>query len=58
MNSIRSVDFSTTTWAEKADEATKLEYSTSDIEMCTTENVAVVAKGEADWHLYRDEEIF
>ena len=32
---------------EEADEATKLEYSASDIEKCTVEKVAVVAKGEA-----------
>ena len=35
------------TWAEEADDATKLEYSASDIEKCTVEKVAVVAKGEA-----------
>ena len=32
---------------KQADEATKLEYSASDIEKCTVEKVAVVAKGEA-----------
>ena len=31
----------------EADEATKLEYSASDIEKCTVEKVAVNAKGEA-----------
>ena len=34
-------------WAEEADEATKLEYSASDIEKFTFEKAAVVAKGEA-----------
>ena len=47
MNSIRSVEISITTWAEEADEATKLEYSASGLEKCTVEKVAVVAKGEA-----------
>ena len=32
---------------EEAGEATKLEYYASDIEKCTVEKVAVVAKGEA-----------
>ena len=47
MNSVRSVEISITTWAEEAGEATKLEYYASDIEKCTVEKVAVVAKGEA-----------
>ena len=47
MNSIGSVEISITTWAKETDEATKLEYSASDIEKCTVENVSVVAKGEA-----------
>ena len=47
MNSIGSLEISITTWARKADEATKLEYSTSDIEKCTIEKDAVVAKDEA-----------
>ena len=47
VNSFRSVEISITTWAEEAGEATKLEYYASDIEKCTVEKVAVVAKGEA-----------
>ena len=47
MNLIGSVEISTTTWAEEADEASKLEESASDIEKCTVEKVAVVAKCEA-----------
>ena len=47
VNSIGSVEISITTWAEEADVATKLEYFASDIENCTVEKVAVVAKGEA-----------
>ena len=47
MNSIRAAEISINTWAEEADDATKLEYSASDIEKCTVEKVAVVAKGEA-----------
>ena len=47
VNSIGSVKISITTWAEEADEATKLEYSASDIEKCTVEKVAVASKGEA-----------
>ena len=47
MNLIGSVEISITTCAEKADVATKLEYSASDIEKYTVEKVAVVAKGEA-----------
>ena len=35
------------TWAEETDEATNIEDSVSDIEKCTVEKVAVVAKGEA-----------
>ena len=46
MNSVRSVEISITTWAEEAGEANKLEYSASDLEKCTVEKVAVVAKGE------------
>ena len=46
-NSIGSVEISITTWAEEPDEATKLEYSASDIKECTAEKVAVDAKGEA-----------
>ena len=45
-NSIRSVEISITTSAKEADEATKLEYSASDIEKCTIEKVAVVEEGE------------
>ena len=47
MNSVRSVEISITTLAEEAGEATKLEYYASDIEKCTVEKDAVVAKGEA-----------
>ena len=47
VNSIRAAEISINTWAEEADDATKLEYSASDIEKCTVEKVAVVAKGEA-----------
>ena len=47
VNSIRSVEIAITTWAEESDEATKLDYSASDIEKCTVEKVAVVAKSEA-----------
>ena len=47
MNSIRSVEISLNSLTEEADKATKLEYSASDIEMCTVERVAVVSKGEA-----------
>jgi hypothetical protein len=47
VNLVRSVDISITTGAEDAGEATKLEYSASDIEKYTVEKVAVVAKGEA-----------
>ena len=47
MNSIGSVDIFFTTWAKETDEATKLDYSASDIEKCTDENVAVVDEGEA-----------
>ena len=47
MNSIRSVEISITTWVEKADEATKIEYSASDIEKCSVEKAAVVAISEA-----------
>ena len=43
-NPIGSVEIYFTTWAEEADEATKLEYSASNIENCT---VANVAQGEA-----------
>ena len=42
-----SVETSTSTWAEEADEANKLKYSASDIEKFTVEKVAVVANGEA-----------
>ena len=47
VNSIRAAEISINTWAQDADDATKLEYSASDIEKCTVEKVAVVAKGEA-----------
>ena len=47
VNSIRAAEISVNTWAEEADDATKLEYSASDIEKCTVEKVAVVAKCEA-----------
>ena len=47
MNSVRSVEISITTWTKEAGEANKLEYYASDIEKCTVEKVAVVAKGEA-----------
>ena len=40
-------DFNRISWAEEADEATKLEYSAYDIEKFTVEKVAVVADGEA-----------
>ena len=42
-----------TTLSGEADEATKLEYSASDIEKCTVEKDAVDAKGEAakDWKI-------
>ena len=48
MNSIGSVEIFIITWAEEAVEATKLEYFAYDIEKCTAEKVAVVAKGEAN----------
>ena len=50
MNLVRSVDISITTEAEKAGEALKLEYSASDIEKCTVENVSVAAKDESAKH--------
>ena len=40
-------EISVSTWAEETDEATNLEDSASDIEKCTVEKVAVVAKGDA-----------
>ena len=42
-----NTEFNRISWAEEADEATKLEYSAYDIKKCTVEKVAVVAKGEA-----------
>ena len=45
-----------TTKVEEADEATKLEYSASDIEKCTVEENAVVAKGEAAKDVRANEE--
>ena len=49
VNLTGSVDIFITTWAEEADddEASTLEYSSSDIEPCTVEKDAVVSKGEA-----------
>ena len=41
------MEISIITGASEADEATKLENSASDIEKCTVEKVAVVAKCEA-----------
>ena len=47
VNSIGSVEISITTWAEEADEATKLEHYASNLEKFTVEKNAVVSKGEA-----------
>ena len=47
MNSIRSVEIYIATLAEEVHEATKQEYSASDVEKYTVEKVAVVAKCEA-----------
>ena len=61
--SIESVEISITTWVEKADVATKLEYSASDIKKvnCWTSCCCCQrwsCQRFQDWHLYRDEEIF
>ena len=40
------MEISITIRAEKADEATKLEYSASDKAKCTVEKFAVVSKGK------------
>ena len=47
MNSIGSNEILINNGGEDADEPTKLEYSASEIEKHTVENVAVVPKGEA-----------
>ena len=47
VKSIGAVENSITTWAGEADEATKLNYCSSDTEKYTVDKVAVDAKGEA-----------
>ena len=42
VNSIGSVEISITTWAEKVDEATKLEYSASDTKKFTFEKLLLL----------------
>ena len=44
---MNAAESSFSTWFEETDEATNIEGSVSDIEKCTFEKVAVVAKGEA-----------